>query len=220
MFLVMEGYAEYTSSSGWICPSLVYRSTAVLAYFTWCSHSPYYISAMPPPSMFVRYNSRINSNVLIGDRTHAKSLEDGSNIQFLFPQRLPFKPYRIHWLLTPGSSFSLYILSPAWGLPCPLWSWPAKPVPLSSPRKQNQTLESLSEQHLWKQTKLFLLILISSHHVASVSVCPCSLPSRARMRSNKKVQGDTGLHPAAEENKQWINFILMRKNRKINFRKF
>lgn len=111
MFLVMEGYAEYTSSSGWICPSLVYRSTAVLAYFTWCSHSPYYISAMPPPSMFVRYNSRMNSNVLIGDRTHAKSLEDGSNIQFLFPQRLPFKPYRIHWLLTPEVLFP-FIFSP------------------------------------------------------------------------------------------------------------
>ena len=43
-----------------------------------------------------------------------------------------------------------------------------------------------------------------------MSVCPCPLPSRARIRSNKKV-GDSRLHPATEENKQRINFILMRK---------
>ena len=200
----------YTSSSSWICPSLVYYSRALLAYFTWRGQSLFYSSARPPASTFVRYNSRTNSNVFIGDRTQAMSLEDGSNIQFSFPQRLPFKPYRIPWLLTLGSSFSLCILSLACSLPCPLWSWLAKPVPLSSPRKQNWSIKPFSELHWYKQTKLFLLILMNSYHAASVSACPCPLPSRARIRSNKKV-GDSRLHPAAEENKQWINFILMRK---------
>lgn len=199
-----------TSSSGWICPSLVYHSRVVLAYFTRRGQSLFYNSARPPASTFIRYNSRMNSNVFIGDRTHAKGLEDGSNIQFSFPQRLPFKPHRIPWLLTLGSSFSLWILSAACNLPCPLWSRPAKPVPLSSPRRQNWSIKPFSELHWYKQTKLFLLILINSHHAASVSARPCPLPSRARVRRNKKV-GDSRPHPAAEENKQQVNFILMRK---------
>lgn len=170
----------YTSSSGWICPSLVYCSRVLLAYFTWRGQSLFYSSARPPASTFIRYNSRMNSNVFIGDHTQAKGLEDGSNIQFSFPQRLPFKPYRIPWLLTLGSSFSLCILSPPCNLPCPLWSWLAKPVPLSSPRKQSWSIKLFSELHWYKQTKLFLLILINSHHAASVSTCPLSSPFKGK----------------------------------------